>query len=258
MIDSNTIPTAVRYERGYPTSACKPHRLRFSDGNSYVVKFQGNPLGAAALVREHLALGIGKAAGFSLPSGGIVNVDAAFIANSEQLAGLTPGLQFGSRVVSDSPCIFDSYFIDQISNRHELAQIIVLDTFLCNADRHEANILLVADGRAAEARKQMWKFFMIDHSHLFECLPFSSESFAELLAGEKCYCNAISIGEACENDTQLDLAMTAAESLSDEEISLICDGVPDDWGVSAHDRDHLKSALRARRDSLREIIVLAE
>ena len=121
------IPVLARSDgEDYPQSTCRPHRLRFSDGHSYVVKFQGNPCGNQALVNELVAAGIAQLAGFSVPHGSIVTVDADFINSSDQLTGFRPSLQFGSRII-DRACQYESAWLSHISNHEELAQIIVLD-----------------------------------------------------------------------------------------------------------------------------------
>jgi hypothetical protein len=120
------------------------HMLIASDGHAYVVKFANNPQSPRVLVNEWLACSIGRALGLSIPEPVILSVSREFIDHDPslviRLAGSTlkcsPGLAFGSRVISGSEVVdylTESAF-SKVENLNEFAGVFALDKWLCNCD----------------------------------------------------------------------------------------------------------------------------
>ena len=246
-------PVAVRYERELPKAACRPHCIRFDDGHSYIVKFQGNPVGIRSLIGEYIALRLAKNVGFAIADGGLVYVPEEFVAASPQLHGLTPGVQFGSRVLSDPPRHFSPEMIHLISNRHELVQVIALDTLLCNGDRHKENLLLVSDPAPFE-KEQPWRFVIIDYSHCFENRPYSSVEFTTVFNSWARYESVLKLRSSCRHRAEWEAAVQAIEQIPDATIRDIVFSTPQQWGFPEGDANRLVEALIHRRDLIRRIL----
>src|SRR5213080_1447169 len=88
----------------------KAHLIRASDNNLYIVKFQNNPQHIRILVNEYLGGKLGALLGLPMPEVKVIEVSEWLISNTPELhiefAGLSipcsPGLQFGSRYITDS------------------------------------------------------------------------------------------------------------------------------------------------------------
>ena len=123
------------------------HLMRCSDGNYYVVKFQGNPQGTRILVNELLGTRIAARLGLPTAVSQIVLVSEELIRYSKAMVfefarGRTPcapGLCFGSRYTVDPrktpvndilPC---SLFCD-LTNPSDFLGMFVFDKWTCNTD----------------------------------------------------------------------------------------------------------------------------
>src|SRR5437764_7043338 len=126
----------IRRMRG----GAQAHLMRAEDGHFYVVKFQNNPQHTRVLANELLATRMGERIGLPVPVPEIIEVSPWIIENTPELniqcAGqnlqCNPGLQFGSRYVTDplEGEIFDylpESILERVRNLDAFAGMLVFD-----------------------------------------------------------------------------------------------------------------------------------
>jgi hypothetical protein len=133
----------IRRMRG----GAQSHLMRCSDGHYYVVKFQNNPQHRRVLVNE--MLGTRLAAQLGLPTAPLspIYVSGRLIELTPDLSmemprsriPCEPGMQFGSRYLSDPHCPRVHPFVprwewDLVANRADFAGMFVFDKWTCNTD----------------------------------------------------------------------------------------------------------------------------
>jgi hypothetical protein len=244
-----TYPNAVRYDGPLGASATRPHLLGFDDGNRYVTKFRGNPEGDKVLASEYIASELIRELAFAGIPSKIVTVDAAFISNQPELTGLTAGLQFGSFHERDNQP-FSPAAISRLTNRDDLPQVLVFDTYVVNGDRHPGNILLVEDPTRSSLA---YRFAMIDHSHIFGTPRWDSHSLRSFHGYSTVPISALNYGHVGAKFDVFEPFLSRLEALAPSTIQSIIDGIPSEWGVPSTDRAALKDFLEVRRSSVRPI-----
>jgi hypothetical protein len=153
--------------------------LRCSDGEHYIVKFQGNPQGTRILVNEALGGALATRLGLPTPETAIVEVSDALIRRSEDFViqlgrsnvPCTPGLCFGSRLPSEAdssghraPISFHRFLPDfpsrVVTNIADFAGMLVFDKWTGNMDGRQ--VIFVYD-----AATQSYRAMMIDNGFCF-------------------------------------------------------------------------------------------
>ena len=148
----------------------QPRLMRASDGNLYVVKFQGNPQGSRVLANELIASRLTQQLGLSVPQAEILELPSKLAETLyfESPAGprrIPPGLHVGLPLVL-SPFegrIYDflpQTYVNQIRNPEHFCGIRLFDLWTCNRDTRQA---------VYWKRSQQKKFTVtfIDNGHCF-------------------------------------------------------------------------------------------
>lgn len=245
-------PKPRRYLRGF-SSATSPHLIQFDDGERYVVKFKGNPSGNHVLVSEYVVSELIQLLQFSGRPGRIVAVDAQYISLEPNLQGqgLTGGLQFGSPFLDDYENFSDIY-IPHLKNRVDLPQVIVLDTLVCNADRHSGNLLLLFEDKTRQ--NKACDFVIIDHSHVFERPGWDEHSLRTLQSDNRLYANVVNFNNIPKRLDVFEPFLLRLEALTQDQIEAVISNVPTEWDFSSTQQKALRDFLVLRKGQVRGII----
>jgi hypothetical protein len=134
----------------------RPHLMHCSDGEVYVVKFQGNPSGTRALANDLIASSLARLLRLPVPATAVIDVNEDLLNVSHRMltqpeqreSACRPGLSFGSRYIPDElpppgprSDKFKMYLIrdrsSQVVNRTDFFGALVLDYWTCNNDTRD-------------------------------------------------------------------------------------------------------------------------
>lgn len=230
----------------------QPHIIQFSDKRNYLVKFKGNPRGTRVLINEYVCGELIRALGFSGLESQLVAVDDFFITKELRLKerNLVAGLQFASPFVDDHDD-FDSAYVQHLTNREQLAQVIAFDTFICNKDRSADNLLLAFEDRTR--RSKACEFFMIDHTEAFGA-TWNEGSIKALAKSEELYMSCVNFDHVAPNMDSFEPSLISLETLTPDKISSIIDGVPREWRFPLGDAVALSEFLKTRQSMIRSVL----
>jgi hypothetical protein len=246
----STHPKAKHYEGVVEKASTRPHILAFDDGNSYVTKFRGNPEGDSVLIKEFVASELLRALDFARLDGRIVTVEADLMRTQAELAGLTPGPQFGSHYEPDNKP-FSVKDLRSLTNYSDLPQVVVFDTFLCNTDRHLANIFFVRDRMQSAVA---YRFAMIDHDRIFGRAKWDCQALGYGKTS-RTFSDALNILDYISPTLDVfETFLLRLEALRPEKIESILDAVPSEWGFILSDKAAVLDFLLFRKGLVRSII----
>ncbi|NHN28990.1 HipA family kinase [Paenibacillus agricola] len=242
----------VQHTGSIPIGYSKPQLTLLSDGLTYAVKFKNNPSGTRVLVNEYVAARVAQLLSLPVPSFQIVHISDDFIKNNPALADhdFTSGHQFASLYIEG--CTFfsaDLLRTDGISitNPEVLPGMIVFDFWLSNTDRKEKNVLVKADGNGGHY------IYMIDHGRCFADSNWTTKSLKEI----KSRLN-LKVHQWCFHHLggKEGLASYVEQivSLPEGEIRQIVQSIPQDWDVTAVEREALCVHLMKAREKLPAIL----
>lgn len=181
-------------------------------------------------------------------------VDAYFISIEPNLQGkgLEAGLQFGSPHNPD-PENFSERNIPHLTNRGNLAEVIVLDTLACNTDRHSGNLLLLFEDKTK--KNKSCKFVMIDHTHIFGGPRWNEHTIKDLQNSDILYASeAVNLNHVPPKMGVFEPFLQQIEALTSETIETMIDSVPNEWGLSSAERKALLDFVVARKSKVRTTI----
>jgi hypothetical protein len=225
--------------------------LLADDGNRYVVKFQGNPQNTRVLANEYLACRLARMIGLSVPEPIIIHVDAETI-RDQQIAFLfagravapRPGLQFGSRLVTDDQ-VFDwlpGSILGRIRNAAEFAGILAFDKWTSNADGRQ-----ILFHKPQHQRDYTATF--IDFGYCFNAgeWSFPDSALRGVHARNEVY-------EGIESWDDFAPWLERIEGLSAGQLQEIADDIPCEWYGEPPELESLLHCLLERRGMVRELI----
>lgn len=228
-----------------------PQFFRADDGNTYVVKFQGNRLNSRVAVSELFAAKIGQIMGLCFPPSDIIKVDKQLVNENPSLleVGLNAGRHFASRFLDHAEDV-GRKGLYKATNVSELAGVVLFDHIFYNADRarNKKNLLL-------RLEEEGYKVYAIDNSHLFRSSRWTIDSFNNLGSNIRIfyvmyYKNLLKdLLYARDFFTYLE----KLKMISDEQIDCIVRDIPNEWLPSEQERLALAEYAKIRRDMADEI-----
>jgi hypothetical protein len=249
------IERVVRKMRG----GSQAHLVQGSDGNHYVAKFVGNPQGTRTLINEWIATHTFRRLGVTTPDLVVLRFDPSI-----RLMGVTPtvtvgdhrlsigtGLHLGSLcpVNPDKHAIYDflpTHLVGSTVNLPEFAKVLVLDTFLGQADSRQAVF-----ARDRSRRELSFRAYFIDHGLAFGGSKWALDDLAgrPLYFDRKVY-SMIDMSSVCEE------AIDLLASISEDELYRTVQNIPNEW-FETGDFDHLAKLfimMLKRRERIRTLV----
>ncbi|MDN3018007.1 hypothetical protein PH210_17565 [Paenibacillus sp. BSR1-1] len=217
------------------------HLIKFNDGKDYVVKYF-QPGFEKSLPNEWIAYSLARYLGLPIPFARLVEIPEEFSSEVPQLAQLNfSKTQFASLFVPRCSNGHQVCKVDEISNHHSLAAIILFDYWLYNRDRTLKNILL------HEENPNSFHLRVIDHAEIFGsycwALPDLSKLPAKIMKSRTHQLMALFIEDKEAFGEGLEIIQRIPTFLIEEIVSLI----PEDWNVPQEEKKAIVNALVHRR-----------
>ncbi|MEH7245891.1 HipA family kinase [Neobacillus niacini] len=217
------------------------HLITFDDGRDYAVKYfqQGFE---KTLANEWISYCLGRYLNLPIPFAQIVEIPQEFSRGIPELSQMTDTKsQFVSLYVPDC---FDGHQVTDvpnISNRENLAGIILFDYWMCNRDRTRKNIILCDD------TPNSYHLWIIDHAEVFASYNWGQEDLESLpitiLKSATHQIMAYFIENEQDFYEQLEIIQEIPIHLIEEIVAVI----PDDWQVTSEERKAIVTTLVTRR-----------
>ncbi|MEH7012462.1 HipA family kinase [Neobacillus niacini] len=217
------------------------HLITFNDGRDYVVKYF-QPGFEKSLANEWVAYCLARYLGLPIPFAQLVEIPQEFSSQYPELSRMTQTqFQFASLYMPDCLDGHQVTNVPAISNKENLAGIILFDYWMCNRDRTRKNIILCDD------TPNSYRLWIIDHAEVFSSYNWSLQDIESLpITILKSATHQIM---ACfiENEQvfyeQLEIIQTIPIHLIEEIVAVI----PEDWQVTSEERKAIVSTLHTRR-----------
>jgi hypothetical protein len=229
--------------------------MRGSDGNFYVVKFQGNPQHTRVLANELLATRLAEAVGLPVPATAVVEVSPWLIEHTPELSfelahgrrECTAGLQFGSRLVlpPNEGVIYDylpETMLERVRNLGAFAGMLALDKWSCNANGRQAAFW-------RRTREQKFTVSFIDQGYCFN-------------AGEWSFPDSPLRGVYARNDVYREVKgwesfqpwLGNIEAMDAQKIWHCAENIPTEWYGESWELEKLVEQLVSRRARVAQLI----
>jgi hypothetical protein len=247
------IERIVRRMRG----GSQAYLIQGSDRKFYVAKFVGNPQGTRTLINEWIATRLFRRCGITTP-------DLVLLLLRPSTKWMGPVFEIGNRshpvpaghhlgslcpLNPDKEAIYDflpAHLIGKTMNLSEFAKVLVLDTFLGQADSRQAVFT-----RDRSRRELSFRAHFIDHGLVFGGSKWEISDLAgpSLYFDRKVY-SMIDTAFNCEEGVQ------ALASVSEDELRSTARDIPSEW-LGPMDLDRLVqlfTILHKRRERIRTLI----
>jgi hypothetical protein len=247
------IERIVRRMRG----GSQAYLVQGRDRKFYVAKFVGNPQGTRTLINEWIATQLFRRCGITTPDVVVLLLEPLTQSMSpvfeigNRRCPISAGLHLGSLcpVNPDKEAIYDflpAHLIDKTINLTEFAKVLVLDTFLGQADSRQAVFI-----RDRSRRELSFRAHFIDHGLVFGGSKWEINDLSgpSLYFDRKIY-SMIDTASICEETAQ------ALASVSEEELRSTARDIPREW-LGPTDPDclvQLFTILHKRRERIRTLV----
>lgn len=249
--------TIVDIERKIPLGVTNPYIVKCSDGKKYVAKFPGNPDGTKVLINEYVCAELAKLLGLPIPNYKLIKIkDIQKYKNILMDIDLVNGTVFCSEFIDKATNVPGYYVLSKTSNNYDAIKILIFDVIIGNNDRNPGNLLINLKNNS---------LIMIDHSHVFvhEAL-WNKNNLSELIGNnidlskmnEFNFNNLSLCSNNINNKTVMVEYINRIKSIDVSKIKNILDTIPQDWDISAIEKEVLKNFLLDRLHRINEICVL--
>lgn len=229
-----------------------------------VVKMFNNRQGNLSLINEYIASRLCNLFGISLPQSGICYIDdktklSEYYEKHSIITSRNFGPAFYSKYI-DRTIEFIPKMITHV-DKSQIANMIVFDHLIYNADRHRGNVLI-------EVGKTI-KFYLIDHTHIFknECIwdhytfergisekDYQDEEIFD--SNHSVYENAILYAGLKRTDIEK-TSKTIQEKLTPQILQSIIKDIPPEWSKGLdEDISALQTYVLYRAEHLPEMVEL--
>lgn len=227
--------------------ATSPLFFRADDEYIYIVKLTSNPLGTKVLVSEQIAAYFGRILHLPFPASDIICITDTWLSKHHEYddSYITAGYHFASRYLPNVRyATIDR--LSAVSNRTELAGMILFDHLLHNGDRarNRKNMLVTTDSTAYPI------IYGIDHSHIFHSGRWSIDSLDEWAYRIRSYTENL-YGLLLEDHLYAQDFSSYVDTLlrlDDHTLKEILRSVPRAWLPDNEERKALYRFLCIRRD----------
>lgn len=237
-----------------------PYVVWCDDGNTYVVKFPGNPQKEKALVNEFIASKLCDYLGLPIMEYNLINVKIENY-NDEMIREIEPisGTAFGTIYDADLLTILNPGMIARTKNNYDAIKILIFDILIGNYDRNKGNLMINSISK---------KLIMIDHTHIFglgtiwdeyqlprlKTLKFDISSLNEF--------NYLNIINSVKYDSlfyeELNKFVLNVKNINIEYVKDIMNNIPADWNVSIKEKEMLLDYIMERFNRVDEVLELLD
>lgn len=235
-----------------------PYVVWCDDGNTYVVKFPGNPQGERTLVNEFIASNLCKYLNLPIMDYALINVKKENY-KKDMMEDINPisGTAFGTIYNADLLTILNAGMIAKTKNNNDAIKILIFDLLIGNYDRNKGNLMINSVSK---------ELIMIDHSHIFGIgtlwdkyqLPRLTEGKFDISTLNKF--NYINITDSLTKNKEfyyeLNKFVQNVKNIKKENIEKIMEDIPDDWNVSNIEKKLLIEYIMIRFNRINEILEL--
>jgi len=222
--------TAVTFRQKFP-SGSRPVLMRCDDNCDYVLKGSHN---GRTLVADHVVGRLGQLLGAPVGQVCFAMITAELKAMEPQLSDVGPGVCHATLWVPD--CIDQKHVdhMDKSYNRGRFALLKVLYSWV-----------VASDHQLIYAKSDPFLVYSVDHGHFLHGStgrnPTSLRQIGAVALDP--YFAACGLPDAALATPKTNLAQ-----ITDDDITMVAAGPPDEWGITAEDRAALVEYLVARRD----------
>jgi len=225
--------------------------IRGDDGNNYYAKFKENPQGKRVLVNELVAGGLALQLGVTCAEGVLFDVNAAFLSAATGLANfsggpISVGTHWAARDLGQTYVSPPADLLSKVSNKDDLASVIVFDALTQNTDRDNAgNYLLIDDSKEL-------RFFAIDHGSCFGS-PHWDEDIRERIGSWEP--NIIpEVANLIAGSEPFSKSIRKAEAITRGIIDQLLEVIPAEWDVTSGERAALADYIDGQKTCLGSLL----
>lgn len=251
-------PTYVqRFERAIDGCSTKVAIVQTDAGRAYL-KALGNPEGPHALAREWLGTSLARWFGLVTFDFAIVQIEPGIEVPLGSGYKASPGSAFVTRAEAGAPWSGSKGALKHIVNLADVTRLVVLDTWLLNADRYPPpgfhrgpnrdNVFLSFEGRPKNPRLIAMDFT--------ECLKSGSALNTKIgtinyIKDERIYGLFPEFAPYIDSDV-FKGCLGRLDQVTSAEVAEIVEAIPTDWEVSREIRDAIRRFLTERAQFLIE------
>jgi hypothetical protein len=220
--------------------ASRAHQVAAENGEEYIVKGPSlTPEHPTVAANEWIAAQLASALGLPILPYQVLRMGNALLFGS---LWMPPGATWYNGI--------DRHLFDRCDNRERVYDVLVLDTWLINRDRHNENLIV-----RRVARTGRHTLMLNDHSHLLVS-PVGPRTVADLMGclddppGR--FVRLAFIRDIIDDPVRLDEALDRVEALSDTDVRAIVDTTPLEF-LAGGDRRTYTEFLVQRRPRLRDL-----
>jgi Phosphatidylinositol 3- and 4-kinase len=235
----NIQPT--KYHQLFEGKSNNAHLVSFNNGKQYIVKFlkEGQE---KLLFNEWVGYSIARYLQLPVPPGRFVQIPETFYTELTDNALLkVTSTQFATEYIPNCQNAHELPY-PKVSNRNQLAGIIIMDYWLYNLDRTRKNVLF------KETDDGNHKLFIIDHADLFGSFNWDSTNLST-------YCRKLMKSAAHEliasfipDEKDFYDQLSIVQSIPIHLLNEIVAFTPEDWGITEDDKKQVVDYLVCRRD----------
>ena len=235
-----------------------PYVVWCDDGNTYVVKFPGNPQEEKALVNEFIASRLCEYLNLPIMNYKLINVKEENY-KEEMRQELKPiiGTAFGTIYDDKLLTILNSEMVANSQNNYDAIKILIFDLLIGNYDRNKGNLMINSVTK---------KLVMIDHTHIFGLgtiwdeyqLPrLTKLEFDISYLHEFNYMNIINSLKYDELFyDELNKFIQNVKNIKREYVDNIMNDIPKDWKITEKEKELLLEYIMYRFNKVDEILKL--
>lgn len=239
-------PTEVQVELQLFPSSTRPAKVGTDVGQGFI-KGIGNPAGDTALISELVAAELGTWFNLKIPPFAIIQNCEIAIPMINHHGNILPPIFF-SKAIEGMPRDGGSTFLERLSDKSDVAKLVVFDTWIRNCDRYidgSANSDNLFYATATKGRK--YDLVPIDHSHCFVDIDFEELPNSEFIEDETIYGL---YPEFCEYITSdyVAIAINKLRELDREFVKDCVNSIPVEWNMTTNCRNHLVDLICQRAE----------
>ena len=243
-----------------------PRLFRADNGEFYVVKYKNNPHRIRGLVNDYVGTRIARELGLPCLPVEIITISEDLIKDNNLFTRhhrqdcqwvetdeyIESGLHFGCLYVENGQNAPGAKILRKVINAEDIPGSVLFDTWIMNADREfDRNIFVRTYG---SGRSAQYEYVMIDHDYCF-----TGNDWNESIAGDSNHMSNVYgrhnwLAFALDRPDGFEKWFDAIRSISESQLTDICNEVPNEWDFPPEHKTALVEFLVRRRRILRKCL----